>query len=90
MSTLPQGWQDIRRGVLLLDGYTCRYCIRPAEVVTRNNPAGPYVPANLLSLCRGCLPHHKHNQTGPDRHTREQMTKPVERPRRLVINPPGT
>lgn len=80
---LPAGWQQVRAAVLLADGFTCRWCIAPAQYVLRVHPARPFEPRNLISLCAGCKPVHEYHQreaARSDGHFRHELAKPVDRP----------
>ena len=83
-SPLPPDWRTVRAAALAGDAYTCRWCIRPARYVHRVDPAGPYQPDNLISLCDVCRPIHQRDAARGDDRPRRQLSRPADRTR-----PPG-
>ncbi|TMZ63983.1 HNH endonuclease [Klebsiella pneumoniae] len=60
-SRLPDDWNEIRRQVLVRDGYRCkntfrsgRRCNRPASDCDHIRPGDDHSPRNLQALCEEC------------------------------------
>lgn len=51
-------WKRVRRLVLERDGWTCRYCGRPAQTVDHVEPVSrggdPLDPENCVAACGSC------------------------------------